>query len=129
MDTRSPDDVPGTERNTVEANAGRAGRAPSEWSEEQLRYCVLLTVYAETEACCDREVAGNAIGAALDLRCEDLYRVIHFLEYNGYLDYRGAGPRVCLTRKGIDYVRQIARRRHSIRTSGSHLRGSGNFEL
>ncbi len=89
---------------------------PAEWSEEQLRYRVLRAVYDKGGARCERTVTGTTIGADLDLRYEDLFRVIHFLEFNGFLDYLGAGPRVCITPKGVHYVAEAAGRRKSLRS-------------
>ena len=107
---------------TLKRKPTSASGSSPEWTEEQLRYRVLVTVYALTGAGCEEEVAGAAIEAALGLRFEDLCRLIHFLEYHGFLDYRGSGPRVGITKKGIDYIRQTARRRQSIRTPDVHLR-------
>ena len=87
----------------------------TDWTEEQMRYKVLDAVYGRAGAQCDREVTGTEIGAQLDLRYEDLFRLIHFLEYHGYLLYLGAGPRVCVTRKGVEYIEEVAGRRRSVR--------------
>lgn len=86
-----------------------------EWRREQARYRVLEWVYERTGVNCDVAVTGTEIGAALGLPYEDLYRVIHFLEDRGYLNYRGAGPRVCITPKGIRYLEVDAQNRRSIR--------------
>lgn len=86
-----------------------------EWRREQVRYRVLEWVYDRTGVNCDVAVTGTQIGAALGLSYEELYRVIHFLEDRGYLDYRGAGPTVCITAKGIRYLEVEARNRRSIR--------------
>lgn len=86
-----------------------------EWRREQLRYRVLEWVYEHTGADCSVAVTGTQVGAALMLSYEELYRVIHFLEDRGYLNYRGAGPRVCITERGIRYLQVEARNRRSIR--------------
>lgn len=86
-----------------------------EWRREQVRYRVLAWVYDRTGVNCDVAVTGTQIGAALGLSYEELYRVIHFLEDRGYLDYQGAGPTVCITAKGIRYLEVDARKRRSIR--------------
>ena len=109
----------------VEANGTKPDgdpEVPREWTEEQLRYRVLATVYAQAGARCEHEVSGTTIGTELGLRYEDLYRLLHFLEYNGYLDYRDSGPLVCITRKGIEYISDVARCRRSIRSSGLCLK-------
>lgn len=89
----------------------------SEWDEERLRYSVLSTIYERAGASCENTVTGTEVGAVLDLKYEDLFRVIHFLEYNGYLKYLGAGPRVCITDRGLRYVEELAGRRRSVRNS------------
>lgn len=85
------------------------------WGEERLRYDVLRFIYEHAGASCQQEVTGAQIGAALHLAYEDLYRVIHYLETRGYLDYRGAGPKVCLTETGFSYLSEIAGRRRTVR--------------
>ena len=86
-----------------------------DWGEERLRYKVLSTVYDRAGASCERTVTGTEIGSILDLRYEDMFRVIHFLESHGYLKYLDAGPRVCLTPNGLRYIEELAGRRRSIR--------------
>ena len=87
-----------------------------DWDEERLRYAVLSTIYERAGASCEQTVTGTDIGAALNLRFEDLFRVVHFLEFHGFLKYLDAGPRVCITDKGLRYVEELAGRRRSIRT-------------
>jgi hypothetical protein len=89
---------------------------PPEWGEERLRYSILETVYNQAGGHCDKVVTGAEVGAVLDLRYEDLFRGIHFLEHHGYLTYLGSGPRVCITEKGVRYVEELAVRRRSVRT-------------
>jgi DNA-binding IclR family transcriptional regulator len=86
-----------------------------EWREEQLRYAVLKYVYERAGQHCEVVVKGSEIGAALDLRYENLFRITHFLERRGYLAYLGEGPRVCITFQGIEYMEVLAGRRRSIR--------------
>lgn len=92
----------------------RPGIRP-EWGEQRLRYSILRAVYDRTEGRVDRPVTGSEIGAMLNLRYEDLYRVVHFLEYNGYLAYLGSGPRVSITDQGVRYIEDLADRRRTIR--------------
>jgi hypothetical protein len=96
---------------------GEILQMPREWGEERLRYRILKTVYDRAGAQCEKTVTGSEIGAALDLRYEDLFRVVHFLEHNGYLIYLGAGPRVCISGKGIGYIEKAAARRRSVRSA------------
>lgn len=86
-----------------------------EWSEERLRYNVLSTIYERTGASCETTITGTEVGALLQLKYEDLFRVIHFLEFNGYLKYLDSGPRVCITFKGLRYIEELAGRRRSLR--------------
>jgi hypothetical protein len=97
----------------------------AEWGEEQLRFQVLRAVYDRGAKDCGDAVAGAQIGAALNVRYEDLFRVIHFLEYHGYLQYLGAGPRVCITPKGLHYIEEGADRRQTVRTPDRHLTSNG----
>jgi hypothetical protein len=90
-------------------------KRPPIWEEERLRYEILSFVHQHSGESCSEEVSGAQIGAALHLPYEDLYRVVHFLENQGYLVYLGAGPRVCLSEKGARYLRQNARRRRTVR--------------
>lgn len=89
------------------------GRA--DWDEERLRYHVLSAIYERAGASCERTVTGTEIGAVLNLKFEDLFRVIHFLEVKGYLKYLDAGPRVCITAAGLRYIEELAGRRRSLR--------------
>lgn len=90
-------------------------RVRDQWGEEQLRYRILKAIYDRTGGRCERVVTGSEIGAYLDLRYEDLFRVVHFLEHHSFLQYLGAGPRVCLTGKGLRYIEEVAGKRKSIR--------------
>jgi len=91
--------------------------ASANWREERLRYNILRVVYDLAGARCDKVVTGSEIGSLLDLRYEDLFRIIHFLENHAYLTYLGPGPRVCITDRGIRYIEQLALRRRSLRNS------------
>ena len=85
------------------------------WDEERLRYEVLSTIYELAGAVCQRAVTGTQIGAALDLRYEDLFRAIQYLEQRGFVKHLDSGPRVCITPKGLRYVEELAGRRRSLR--------------
>jgi predicted transcriptional regulator len=92
-----------------------------DWGQEQLRYRILERIYESSGAQCENPISGTQIGSSLDLRYEELFRTIHFLEHNGYLDYLDVGPRVCITRKGIRYIEEHAGRRRSIRSGTSQF--------
>jgi hypothetical protein len=91
------------------------GDTRPEWGEEQLRYLILRAVYDRVGRRCDRPVSGTEIGTVLDLRYEELFRVVAFLEQHGYLDHLGESPHVCITPRGIHYIEEVAGRRRSIR--------------
>ena len=63
-------------------------------------------------------VKASEVGADLDYGPEETYRIVHFLERCGYLDYLGAGPSVCITRLGIEYLDRGRGRRRSVRDAG-----------
>jgi hypothetical protein len=86
-----------------------------EWGEEQLRYRILRTVYDLTDGRCEASVTQTSIGAALDLRYEDLFRVVNFLSAHDYLATVGDGSNLCITRQGADYIETVAGRRRSVR--------------
>jgi hypothetical protein len=91
------------------------GNQPPEWTEQQLRYQVLRAVYDRSGGRCEKPASGSAIGADLNLRYEDLFRVVGYLERAGYLVKPEAGPTVCITPKGQTYIAAEAGRRRSIR--------------
>lgn len=80
-----------------------------------MRFEVLDMLYRATEGHPDREI--NAWGVAVDLGIwhAELFRVVEWLERNGFLRYCGAGPTVCLTRAGVNFVELDAGGRRSIR--------------
>lgn len=85
------------------------------WQEEQLRYRVLECIYGYTGDDCERSVTGLELQSSLNLPHEQLYRSIVYLSDNDYVAYLGAGPRVCITSKGVTYVAEQAYRRRSVR--------------
>lgn len=57
----------------------------------------------------------SEIGAALNFRHEELFRIAYCLKNRGCVAYLGAGPRVCITANGIEYLEVLAGTRRSIR--------------
>jgi len=86
-----------------------------EWNEEQLRYRILRTIFERAGTQCDVGVSVNEIGTELDLRFEDLFRSLSFLDERGYLTHLAAEARVCLAEKGVRYIQEGAGRRRSLR--------------
>lgn len=82
---------------------------------ERLRFQVLREIYDRARARCDVLLSGQTIREALRISREDAFRSIYDLEHRGFLSYRGAGPRICITEKGISYLEREAGRRRSIR--------------
>ncbi|HEV2132073.1 MAG TPA: hypothetical protein VGR27_13255 [Longimicrobiaceae bacterium] len=84
-------------------------------SLEQRRYAFLEQLYLLTGENCEHAVslgeveAQLAISAAVRLpELEDLVRL-------GYVQDAGAGGKICITQKGIEYLQSDAWRRRSIR--------------
>ena len=90
-------------------------RNPVQERRERQRFWLLKGIYERTGGRCDDPVAAIEIGEAMELPREETFRLIHFLAHNDFLDYRGAGPRVCITEKGIRHLKEEAGRRRSIR--------------
>lgn len=88
---------------------------PQQVAEERLRYEILGLVFRRTGENCEVILTAAEIGAELNIRFEDLFRVIDYLNTRGYLTEAGAGPRVCITPDGIAYMTELAGRRRSIR--------------
>ena len=87
---------------------------PERW-EERLRYDVLRAAYDRAGADCARSVSAAEIGAGLDVRHEDLFRIVYVLDSRHYLRCVGPGPRVCITERGIRYIEEEAGRRRTLR--------------
>ena len=83
--------------------------------EERMRYEVLALLHRA--ACGSTERETNAWSFALDLGMwhAELFRVVDWLERRGLVRYCGAGPTICLTPAGAEFVELGARERHSIR--------------
>jgi hypothetical protein len=99
-------------------------RDPAAELRERLRYRVLMEIYGRSGGRCETPVAGLLVGEALGLSREETFRTIHFLAHHGFLDYRGAGPRICITEKGIRFLERDAGRRRSVRDPGEVLSNS-----
>lgn len=85
------------------------------WREERMRYEVLSLIHSECggDPACILRV--SEMVDELGVWREELYRVLEFLDRKGYITYHGAGPRISITNKGVEFVRHTARRRRSIR--------------
>ncbi len=83
--------------------------------QERWRYALLRRVNEIAGGDCKAAVSGLRAGQGTGMEREEIYRQVLFLAQNGYLEYRGAGPRVCLTRTGVEYLQSEAGRRRSVR--------------
>lgn len=102
----------------VELDPARASRDRLQERREQDRYRVLRAVHARTGADCTLTISGLEVGEALGLSREEIFRAVQFLAQRGLLHYVGAGPRVCITPKGVEYLAVRAGRRRSVRDGG-----------
>lgn len=85
------------------------------YSEERLRFEILRGVYENAHGDPAVEVNASRFAGALAVPLEQVFAVVEFLSREGYLAYRGAGPRVALTRRGIDYLQDDSGRRGTLR--------------
>ena len=90
-------------------------RDPVQERQEQRRYELLREVYIRSGGDPAVSVSGLEAGTAHGMAREEIFRIVQFLSQHGYLRYLGAGPRVRVTPEGIEYLRNRARQRRSIR--------------
>lgn len=90
-------------------------RDAGEERRERQRYWLLAGVLERTGGDGGVPVHALEIGQAISLSREETFRLVQFLAQHEYLHYVGAGPRVHITQKGIEYLTREARRRRSIR--------------
>lgn len=101
-----------TERQQAETNEISAARLQS---DERLRFAILRAVYEAVSFDSADEINASRFATALSVPLERVFAVVEFLSREGYLAYRGAGPRVSLTQRGIDYVEAESGRRGTLR--------------
>lgn len=97
--------------------SGTTTRAADEGrrERERQRYRVLEAIYRSSRGRCIQLVVAREVARDLGMLVEELYKSICDLQEAQLLDYLGAGPRVCLTDTGIDYIERVADRRRSVR--------------
>lgn len=105
----------------LEANMEPSPRPRDRAAErrERQRYEILEGVYQRTGENCETPVSGLQVGQERGLRREETFRCVQHLAQRGYLFYVGAGPRVCITPRGIRYLNQESGRRRSVRDERS----------
>ena len=80
-----------------------------------MRFEVLSLIHSSVEGVPDLETNVSSFVHHLGTWHAELFRVVEWLDRHGFIRYCGAGPTVCLTRRGIDFLDSAAGRRKSIR--------------
>lgn len=83
--------------------------------EERMRYEILSMLYRAARGEVDREINCWSFATQLGVWHAEVFRVLEHLDRRGLLEYRGAGPVVCLTESGRDYIEGGSGDRSSIR--------------
>ena len=65
----------------------------------------------------DVPVNGSRVGIDLGFAPDESTRLIHYLNWIGYMKASAAGPHLSLSSEGIEYLEQHAGRRHSVRAA------------
>ncbi len=86
-----------------------------------MRFEVLELIFASVDGRAEVELNVAGFVHHLGTWHTELFRVVEWLDRRGFIRYCGAGPTVCLTQVGIDFVGSDARRRRSIRESEPEL--------
>lgn len=84
-------------------------------SDERLRFDILRSVYEVAAADTGVEINAARFAGVLAVPLERIFAVVEFLSREGYLVYRGAGPRIALTQRGVEYVQGDSGRRGTLR--------------
>ena len=82
--------------------------------EERMRYEVLGMVCRAARREPNEAVDCAPVTETIGVWCEELFRVLDFLDRAGMVRNCGPGPRVCITPRGIDYLYGEGRRHKSI---------------
>lgn len=100
-----------------ESNAAElAGRTAAKiHSEERLRFAVLRGVYELAGGDASVEVNASRFAPDFSIPLEQVFAIVEYLSREGYLAYQGAGPRVSLTPRGIEYLEDDSGRRGTLR--------------
>lgn len=86
-----------------------------QWLHERHRYEVLSRVYRMTNADPAVTLGCGDLASELGFTREEVFRILHDLEFRGYLAYVGSGPRVRITPRAVAYLLVDSGRRRSIR--------------
>ena len=83
-------------------------------ARERVRYQVLEWLHQQVGGNCAEIVSAFRLAEQLDVSREEVFAAAEYLARRQYIDYIGAGPRVCLTEIGVQYL-ESGERRRSIR--------------
>lgn len=86
-----------------------------QWREERMRFEVLAAIYEACGGQPDCTLTVSEFAGQLGIWREELFRILDFLDRHRFIVYEGAGPRVSIARRGIDYIEKEGARRRSIR--------------
>jgi DNA-binding IclR family transcriptional regulator len=89
-------------------------RRPNELHEHH-RYLVLRQIHEHCGSDSRAIAAGPELVRETGLSPAELYRIVEYLAWIGYVNYLGAGPRVRISREGREYVLQGRGRRETVR--------------
>ena len=82
--------------------------------EERMRYEVLDMLYRASARDPERRINCRGFAEDIGVWQAEVFRVVDFLDRIGFIQYCGAGPVVCITERGIDYLERGAGRRKRI---------------
>lgn len=82
--------------------------------EERMRHEILDMIHRVSAGDTGRLIHCAAFAQDLGVWKEEVYRVIDFLDRAGFIRYRGAGPVVCMTRRGVEHLASEAGARRRI---------------
>jgi hypothetical protein len=85
--------------------------------EERMRYEVLNLISTSVGGQPEVEKNVSSFIHQLGTWHAELFRVVEWLDRQGFIRYCGAGPTVCLTPRGVAFLDSAAGRRRSIRDS------------
>lgn len=80
-------------------------------ARERVRYQVLEWLYQQVGGNCAEVVSAIGLSEHLDVTREEVFAATEYLARRQYIDYIGAGPRVCITDMGVQCLESTERRR------------------
>ena len=113
MSERSANRNHGRSRQEWVARRGR--RQPELERLERDSFILLQHVYTVTGADPAVAVNGSRVGQELGFAEEEASRLIHYLNWVGYMKQSAAGPHLSIAPGGVEYLEREAGRRHSVR--------------